>query len=179
MQHHDHSHRLDHTRPFQPLSIAVLTISDTRSLEDDRSGRTLIELLQADGHQLNAREIVRDESEAIAAQCRLWIADPAIQVILTTGGTGITRRDTTPEALQPLFEKEIQGFGEIFRLQSYEKIGTSTIQSRATAGIANKTLIFALPGSPSACLDAWTGILRWQLDSRLRPCNFAEMMDRF
>ncbi|MCB9639422.1 MAG: molybdenum cofactor biosynthesis protein B [Myxococcales bacterium] len=174
----DQSHRLDLSRAFQPLQIAVLTISDTRTLETDRSGAKLIELLERDGHTLHTRAILPDEQAAIEAQLRTWIAEPTIQVVLCTGGTGITRRDVTPEAFHAVYEKEIPGFGELFRYLSYAKIGTSTIQSRATAGLANQTLLFALPGSTGACSDAWEDILRWQLDIRHRPCNFTELLDR-
>lgn len=170
---------VDESRTFRPVRIAVLTISDTRSLAEDRSGDTLVERLTGAGHILAARAIVTDEQPAIVDQATAWIADPAIDVVLATGGTGITRRDVTPEAFRSLFEKEIDGFGELFRWLSYAKIGTSTIQSRAVGGIAGRTLLFALPGSPSACRDAWDDILKTQLDSRFRPCNFVELMDRF
>lgn len=170
--------KIDETRPFLPVNIAVLTVSDTRSVEDDRSGAALIERLTGVGHRLAARTIVRDDVAAIRAQVQLWIADPEVDVVLTTGGTGVTGRDVTPEAVEGLFEKSIPGFGELFRWQSYEKVGTSTIQSRATAGVANGTYIFALPGSPSACRDAWDGILQAQLDNRHRPCNLVELMPR-
>lgn len=178
MNAQDHNQRLDLSRAFLPLQIAVLTVSDTRNLETDRSGARLIELLQRDGHELADREIVTDDQPLIEAQLRTWIADPKIQVVLCTGGTGITRRDVTPEAFQAVYEKEIPGFGELFRFLSYAKIGTSTIQSRATAGLASRTLLFALPGSTGACSDAWEDILRWQLDIRHKPCNFAEMLER-
>lgn len=170
---------VDESRTFRPVRIAVLTISDTRSLAEDRSGDTLVERLTGAGHILAARTIVTDDQPAIVDQVTAWIADPAIDVVLATGGTGITRRDVTPEAFRSLFEKEIDGFGELFRWLSYAKIGTSTIQSRAVGGIAGRTLLFALPGSPSACRDAWDDILKTQLDSRFRPCNFVELMDRF
>jgi molybdenum cofactor biosynthesis protein B len=170
--------RLDPNRPFLPVNIALLTVSDTRSEADDRSGNTLAELASAAGHHIAARRIVRDEFDAIAAQLRAWIADPEIDVVISTGGTGVTGRDVTPEAFHSVYEKEIAGFGEVFRWQSYEKIGTSTIQSRATAGVAGGTYLFALPGSPSACRDAWEGILVHQLDNRFRPCNFVELMPR-
>lgn len=170
---------VDESRTFRPVRIAVLTISDTRSLAEDRSGDTLVERLTGAGHILAARAIVTDDQPAIVDQATAWIADPAIDVVLATGGTGITRRDVTPEAFRSLFEKEIDGFGELFRWLSYAKIGTSTIQSRAVGGIAGRTLLFALPGSPSACRDAWDDILKTQLDSRFRPCNFVELMDRF
>jgi molybdenum cofactor biosynthesis protein B len=170
--------RIDETRPFLPVNIALMTVSDTRSEADDRSGRILAELAGAAGHRIVARRIVRDEREAIAAQLRAWIADPAVDVVIATGGTGVTGRDVTPEAFREVYEKEIPGFGELFRWLSYDKIGTSTIQSRATAGVAGGTYLFALPGSPSACRDAWEGILVHQLDNRFRPCNFVELMPR-
>ncbi len=169
---------IDETRPFVPVNIAVLTVSDTRTETDDRSGQTLVERLEAAGHKLAARAIVRDDVAAIVAQLRQWIDDPEIDVVITTGGTGVTGRDVTPEAFAEVCEKEIPGFGELFRWISYEKIGTSTIQSRATAGVANGTYLFALPGSTGACRDAWDGILRHQLDIRFRPCNFVELMPR-
>ena len=170
--------RIDDSRPFLPVNIAILTVSDTRTEADDKSGQTLIDLLRRDGHGLAARAIVPDDVGAITARLRAWIADPAIDVVISTGGTGVTGRDVTPEAFHSVYEKEIAGFGEVFRWQSYEKIGTSTIQSRATAGIAGGTYLFALPGSPSACRDAWEGILVHQLDNRFRPCNFVELMPR-
>ena len=170
--------RIDETRPFLPVNIALLTVSDTRSEAEDRSGRTLAELATAAGHRIVARRIVRDEEDAITARLKVWIADPEVDVVIATGGTGVTGRDVTPEAFQSVYEKEIPGFGELFRWLSYEKIGTSTIQSRATAGVAGGTYLFALPGSPSACRDAWEGILLHQLDNRFRPCNFVELMPR-
>jgi molybdopterin adenylyltransferase len=170
--------RLDETRPFIPVRIAVLTVSDTRTLADDKSGDTLAGLLAADGHELADRAIERDNIEAIRARVQGWIIDPTIDVVITTGGTGFTGRDVTPEAVKPLFEKEIDGFSTIFHLISYEKIETSTIQSRACGGVAHGTYIFCLPGSPGACKDGWSGILKWQLDNRHRPCNFVEIMPR-
>lgn len=170
--------RIDENIPFRPLRIAVLTVSDSRDEASDRSGAVLVERLEAAGHELADRAIVRDEVEAIVAQLRAWIEDPAIEVVLTTGGTGVTGRDVTPEALAMVVEKRIPGFGELFRWLSYAKIGTSTIQSRADAGVAGGTYIFCLPGSPGACRDAWDDILATQLDIRYRPCNFAEMMPR-
>ena len=170
--------RLDETRPFLPVNIALLTVSDTRTAADDRSGNTLAELAAAAGHRIAVRRIVRDELGAIAAQLRAWIADPEIDVVIATGGTGVTGRDVTPEAFHSVYEKEIAGFGELFRWLSYAKIGTSTIQSRATAGVAGGTYLFALPGSPGACRDAWEDILVHQLDNRFRPCNFVELMPR-
>jgi molybdenum cofactor biosynthesis protein B len=170
--------RIDETRPFIPVNIAILTISDTRTADDDRSGDTLAERATAAGHAVVERAICPDTLPAIADRLRRWIADPAIDVVLTTGGTGVTGRDVTPEAFASVVEKEIPGFGELFRMISYDKVGTSTIQSRATAGVARGTYLFALPGSPSACRDAWDGILVYQLDFRHRPCNFVELMPR-
>jgi molybdopterin adenylyltransferase len=170
--------RLDQTRPFLPVNIGLLTVSDTREAAQDRSGDTLAELAAAAGHRVVARRIVRDERQAIVAQLRAWIADPEIDVVISTGGTGVTGRDVTPEAFHSVYDKEIAGFGELFRWLSYQKIGTSTIQSRATAGVAGGTYLFALPGSPGACRDAWDGILVHQLDNRWRPCNFVELMPR-
>src|SRR4051794_9349154 len=169
---------LDQTRAFVPLSIAVLTVSDTRSLAEDRSGDTLAERLTAAGHRLGGRAIVPDDVEAIRAAVRGWIVDPAVDVIITTGGTGFTGRDVTPEALEPLFEKRMEGFSTLFLMVSHAKIGTSAIQTRATAGVAAATYIFCLPGSPGACRDAWDEILVQQLDYRYRPCNFVEIMPR-
>ena len=166
------------TIPFQPVNIAVLTVSDTREESDDRSGAILVERLSAAGHKLAGREIVRDEQPAIVAQLRSWIETPDIEVVIATGGTGVTGRDVTPEAFQSVYEKEIAGFGELFRMISYKIIGTSTIQSRATAGVAGGTYLFALPGSPGACKDAWDNILKDQLDIRHKPCNFAELLPR-
>lgn len=170
--------KLDPDRPFIPVRIAVLTVSDTRSLADDRSGQTLVDRLTEAGHLLADRRIVVDEIDEIQAVVRRWIADPEIDVVITTGGTGFTGRDVTPEAVEPLFEKRMDGFSEVFHRLSYDKIGTSTIQSRATGGVAGATYIFVLPGSPGACRDAWDGILKWQLDYRLQPCNFVEIMPR-
>jgi molybdenum cofactor biosynthesis protein B len=169
---------LDQTRQFVPLKIAVLTVSDTRSLADDKSGSTLAERIEQAGHSLGGRAIVTDDVEAIRAQLRAWVADPAIDVIITTGGTGFTGRDVTPEAAEALFEKRMEGFSTVFHMVSYPKIGSSTIQSRATAGVANATFIFCVPGSPGACRDAWDEILVHQLDYRFRPCNFVELMPR-
>ena len=169
---------VDESRQFKPVHIAVLTISDTRSEADDRSGPVLIERLQGAGHILADRAIVTDDAEAIVAQLETWIADPRIEVVIATGGTGVTGRDVTPEAFESIYEKKIDGFGELFRWISFQKIGTSTMQSRATAGVANGTYIFALPGSTGACKDGWDDILRQQLDIRFRPCNFAELMPR-
>ena len=169
---------IDDSRQFIPLKIAVLTISDTRALADDKSGATLADRLTAAGHKLAAREIVTDDVEAIRAVLRKWIADSAIDAIITTGGTGFTGRDVTPEAVEPLFEKRMDGFSIAFHMLSHAKIGTSTIQSRPTAGVAGATFIFCLPGSPGACKDAWDEILVHQLDYRYGPCNFVEIMPR-
>ena len=170
--------RIDESLPFKPVRIAVLAISDTRTLAEDKSGALLTEMLQADGHELAARAIVRDEVEQIRSQLRAWIADPAIDAIITTGGTGLTGRDITPEAVRPLFEKEIDGFSVLMHLVSYQTVGTSTVQSRSLAGVARGTYIFCLPGSSGGCKDAWTKILHYQLDARHRPCNFVEIMPR-
>jgi len=170
--------RIDKTIAFQPVNIAVLTVSDTRKAEDDRSGDLLASRVTEDGHVLVARAIVTDDVERICEKLRDWIADPAIDVVVATGGTGLTGRDVTPEAFRSVFDKEIEGFGELFRFLSYQKIGTSTIQSRAIAGVAGGTYLFALPGSPSGCRDGWDDILRYQLDIRHKPCNFVEIMPR-
>jgi len=169
---------IDPARPFLPVRIAVLTVSDTRGAADDRSGDTLVERLTAAGHALAARAIVRDEVPALVAQFTGWIDDPEVDAIISTGGTGVTGRDVTPEALAAVQEKEIPGFGELFRWLSFQTIGTSTIQSRACAGVAHGTYIFCLPGSTGAVKDGWDGILKDQLDSRHRPCNFVELMPR-
>lgn len=169
---------IDASRPFHPLSIAVLTVSDTRALSEDRSGEVLVERLTRAGHKLAERAIVIDDAGSIQDRVKAWIADPAVDVVITTGGTGFTGRDVTPEAIEPLFEKRMDGFSAVFHRISFDKIGTSTIQSRATAGVAGATYIFVLPGSPGACKDAWDGILESQLDYRHRPCNFVEIMPR-
>jgi molybdopterin adenylyltransferase len=169
---------IDETKQFVALNIAVLTISDTRSLADDTSGTTLADRLTAAGHHLAAREIVTDDIEAIRAVVRRWIADPGVDAVITTGGTGFTGRDVTPEAIEPLFEKRMDGFSIAFHMLSHAKIGVSTIQSRAAAGVAGATFIFCLPGSPGACRDGWDGILKAQLDYRTQPCNFVEIMPR-
>ena len=169
---------LDEKRPFLPVNIAVLTVSDTRTEADDRSGDTLVDRLTSAGHTLAARAIVKDDAGVIVRQFEQWIADPDIDAVIATGGTGVTGRDVTPEAMERVCEKEIPGFGELFRWISYEKIGTSTIQSRASAGVAQGTYLFALPGSTGACRDAWDEILVHQLDNRFRPCNFVELMPR-
>lgn len=170
--------RIDEGREFIAVRIAVLTVSDTRTMADDRSGDTLVERLTEAGHLLAARGIVRDDREAIVARLRDWIADPAVDVILTTGGTGLTGRDVTVEAHRDVYEKEIEAFGTVFTMVSMGKIGTSAVQSRACGGVAGGTYLFALPGSPGGCRDAWDEILKWQLDYRHRPCNFVEIMPR-
>tara|TARA_R110002074_G_scaffold16898_6_gene56185 strand:- start:305 stop:847 length:543 start_codon:yes stop_codon:yes gene_type:complete len=170
--------RLDDAKPFVPVRIAVLTVSDTRSAADDRSGDTLVARLEGAGHRLAARAILQDERALIAAQLRAWTQDPDIDVIISTGGTGLTGRDVSVEAHRDVYEKEIEAFGTVFTMVSMQKIGTSAVQSRATGGVANGTYLFALPGSPGACKDAWDEILVWQLDYRHLPCNFVEIMPR-
>jgi len=170
--------RIDESKPFLSVNIAILTVSDSRTEATDKSGDTLAERVTAAGHRVAGRAIVPDDIARIVARINSWIDDPEIDVVLATGGTGVTGRDVTPEAFHSIYEKEIPGFGELFRQLSYAKIGTSTMQSRATAGVARGTYLFALPGSPSACRDAWDDILRWQLDARLRPCNLVELMPR-
>lgn len=170
--------RIDETLPFLPVNIAVVTISDTRTAADDKSGDRLVEMITRDGHKVVHRSIVTDDRNKIVAVLRAQIADPQVDCVITTGGTGITGRDTTPEAFAEVMEKEIEGFGELFRMLSYQKIGTSTMQSRAIGGVADGTYLFALPGSPSACKDGWEDILKFQLDSRHRPCNLIELMPR-
>ncbi|MFC3123637.1 molybdenum cofactor biosynthesis protein B [Pseudoroseomonas globiformis] len=169
---------IDESLPFLPVNIAILTVSDTRDLASDRSGALLAERIGAAGHHLHSRSIARDEADAIEAVLRGWVADPAVDVGITTGGTGITGRDVTPEAFTRVLEKEIGGFGELFRMLSYAKIGTSTIQSRAMGGVAGGTYLFALPGSSGAVRDGWDDILRFQLDARHKPCNLVELMPR-
>jgi len=169
---------IDESRQFVPLKIAVLTVSDTRAPADDKSGAALAERIEKAGHAVAGRAIVTDDVEQIRAQVRKWIADPAIDVVISTGGTGFTGRDVTPEALEPLFEKRMDGFSTMFLMVSAQKIGTSAIQTRATAGVAGATYIFCVPGSPGACRDAWDEILVHQLDYRYRPCNFVEIMPR-
>ena len=169
---------IDENRQFVPLKIAVLTVSDTREVGDDKSGAMLIERIRAAGHVVAERSIAKDEVKAIRQRVKAWIADKFIDVVITTGGTGFTGRDVTPEAIEPLFEKRMDGFSIAFHMLSHAKIGTSTIQSRATAGVAGATFVFCLPGSPGACRDAWDGILAAQLDYRTRPCNFVEIMPR-
>ncbi len=170
--------RIDETMEFIPVRIAVLTVSDTRSVDEDRSGQTLVDRIQKAGHLLADRKVIRDERHEIAAQLREWVADSSIDVIVSTGGTGLTGRDVTVEAHRDVYEKEIEAFGTVFTMISMEKIGTSAVQSRATGGVAGGTYLFALPGSPGACKDAWDGILEKQLDYRHRPCNFVEIMPR-
>ena len=170
--------RIDESIAFKQVHIAVLTVSDTRDASTDTSGDTLAARIEAAGHAVAERAIERDDAGAIAARLRGWIADPSIDVVITTGGTGLTGRDVTPEAFDQVIEKRIEGFGELFRMLSYQKIGTSTIQSRALAGLAGGTYLFGLPGSTGAVKDAWDDILVWQLDIRHRPCNFVELMPR-
>jgi molybdenum cofactor biosynthesis protein B len=170
--------RIDESRPFIPVRIAVLTVSDSRTPDTDKSGDILAGLLAGAGHHLAARAIVPDDRARITAQLTEWIDDPEIDVVISTGGTGVTGRDVTPEAFEAIYEKPIAGFGELFRMLSYQTIGTSTIQSRATAGVTRGTYLFALPGSPGACRDGWEMILKDQLDYRHRPCNFVELFPR-
>lgn len=169
---------IDQSRVFIPVRIALLTMSDTRTAEEDKSGNLLVELITAAGHDVGARALVKDDLMAIRLTVEKWIEDPAIDCIITTGGTGFTGRDVTPEAVRPLFEKDIDGFSVLFHMISYQKVATSTIQSRACAGVARGTYIFCLPGSPGACRDAWDGILRYQLDARHLPCNLVEILPR-
>ncbi|WP_209506621.1 MULTISPECIES: molybdenum cofactor biosynthesis protein B [unclassified Ruegeria] len=170
--------RIDETMEFIPVKIAVLTVSDTRSLEEDRSGQTLVDRIEKAGHVVADRRIIRDERKQIVDQLRAWVADEQIDVVISTGGTGLTGRDVTVEAHRDVYEKEIEAFGTVFTIISMEKIGTSAVQSRATGGVAGGTYLFALPGSPGACKDAWDGILEKQFDYRHRPCNFVEIMPR-
>ena len=170
--------KIDESRTFVPVRIAVLTVSDSRNLEDDRSGDTLVARITAAGHEVVDRKIIRDERGEIASQLREWCADPDIDVVISTGGTGLTGRDVTVEAHRDVYEKEIEAFGTVFTIISMKKIGTSAVQSRATGGVAQGTYLFALPGSPGACKDAWDEILAYQLDLRHRPCNFVEIMPR-
>lgn len=169
---------IDLSRPFVPLSIAVLTVSDTRNIAEDKSGALLQERIEKAGHKMAVRTLVKDDVKSIRAKVKSWIRDKRIDVVITTGGTGFTGRDVTPEAVEPLFKKRMEGFSVAFHQISFGKIGSSTIQSRATAGTANSTFIFCLPGSPGACRDAWDEILVNQLDLRHRPCNFVEIMPR-
>jgi molybdenum cofactor biosynthesis protein B len=170
--------KIDESKSFTPVRIAVLTISDTRDEESDTSGKTLADRVVRDGHELAARDWVKDEKAQIAAKVQQWIDDPSIDVVISTGGTGLTGRDVTPEAVRPLFEKEIEGFQTVWHLVSYQSVGLSTLQSRACAGLAKGTFIFALPGSGGACKDGWDKVIRWQLDSRHGPCNMVELMPR-
>lgn len=170
--------RIDDSRPFLAVNIAVLTVSDTRTLETDKSGDALVAMIEADGHSVAARLILKDDADAIAAQLAVWISDPSIDCVITTGGTGVTGRDVTPEAFDRVLEKKIDGFGEMFRWLSFQTIGTSALQSRAVGGVASGTYMFALPGSTGAVKDGWTKILRFQLDNRHRPCNLVELMPR-
>ena len=169
---------IDEKLPFRAVNIAVMTVSDSRTLEDDKSGDILAGRVEAAGHGLIARAIVRDDQTSIVEQLTAWIADDEVEVVIASGGTGVTGRDVTPEAFASVYEKEVAGFGELFRMLSYKLIGTSTIQSRATAGVARGTYLFALPGSPGACRDGWDLILKDQLDIRHKPCNFAELLPR-
>ena len=170
--------RIDESKDFIPVRIAVLTVSDTRTLAEDRSGDTLVARLTGAGHLLADRRIVQDERAEIAAQLRAWVSDPGVDVIISTGGTGLTGRDVTVEAHRDVYEKEIEAFATVFTMVSMQKIGTSAVQSRATGGVAGGTYLFALPGSTGACKDAWDEILKWQLDYRHQPCNFVEIMPR-
>ncbi|MEO0385544.1 MAG: molybdenum cofactor biosynthesis protein B [Pseudomonadota bacterium] len=169
---------IDESRRFVPLNIAVLTVSDTRMLEDDKSGDVLAGRLEQAGHALAHRAVVKDDVSAIAAQVEGWVAREDVDIVITTGGTGFTGRDVTPDAIEPLFDKRMDGFSTLFHQISFEKIGTSTLQSRATAGLIGTTFVFCLPGSPGACKDGWDGILQYQLDYRHMPCNFVEIMPR-
>jgi molybdenum cofactor biosynthesis protein B len=169
---------IDENRSFIPVGFAVLAVSDTRSLAEDRSGRTLADRIEAAGHRLVHRDIVRDDVDAIRKRVLGWVEDDGVDAVLTTGGTGFTGRDVTPDALEPLFEKRMDGFSAVFHRISFDKIGVSTIQSRATAGLIGTTFVFVLPGSPGACKDAWDGILEAQFDYRHMPCNFVEIMPR-
>jgi len=169
---------LDESRSFIPVHLAILTVSDTRTIETDKSGNLLVDLATAAGHAVVDRAIVADDRAQIIARLERWVANPEVDVAIATGGTGVTGRDVTPEAFHAVYDKEIPGFGELFRWLSYQKIGTSAIQSRATAGLAGGTYLFALPGSTGACKDAWEDILKWQLDNRHRPCNFVSLIPR-
>jgi len=169
---------LNQNRPFLPVSFAVLTVSDSRSIDEDRSGAMLASCIEAAGHRLAARDLVADDVGAIRAMVKGWADDPAIDAVITTGGTGFTGRDVTPDALEPLFDKRMDGFSQVFHRVSFDKIGTSTIQSRATAGLIGTTFVFVLPGSTGACRDAWDHILQPQFNYRHMPCNFVEIMPR-
>lgn len=170
--------KTDETRPFVPVTFAVVAVSDTRTLETDTSGALLKELIEGSGHRCDARAVVKDDIEAIRAQVQAWVDEPTIDVVLTTGGTGFSGRDVTPEAVEPLFDKRMEGFSVLFHQYSAQTIGTSSLQSRATAGLVGSTFVFCLPGSRGACRDAWEGILKFQFDSRHLPCNFIEVMPR-
>jgi molybdenum cofactor biosynthesis protein B len=171
--------KMDMNLPFRALRVAVLTVSDTRDAESDTSGKLLADRVTRDGHVLAARAMVKDDVRDIQAQLKGWIADPGVDVVISTGGTGLTGRDVTPEAIRPLFDKAIEGFETVWHMTSFQTVGLSTMQSRACAGLARGTLIFALPGSNGACKDGWDRVIRWQLDSRHRPCNLAELIARF
>lgn len=170
--------KIDKTIPFKPVRIAVLTVSDTRTVHTDKSGSLLGRMLTESGHELVEHAIAKDDIDEIQATVTRWTEDPNVDVIVTTGGTGFTGRDVTPEAVRPLFDKEIDGFSTVFHMLSFDKVGTSTVQSRACGGLIGNTFIFCVPGSPGACKDAWNGILQYQLDIRHRPCNFVELMPR-
>mgnify|MGYP001415358475 FL=1 len=174
----DHACRIDESLPFKPVNVALLTVSDTRDVESDTSGALLADLIGRDGHRIAERALVRDDVEEIRGRVGAWLRAANIDVVVTTGGTGLTGRDITPEALRPLFEKEIEGFAVVWHMLSFESVGLSTLQSRACAGIAHGKFIFALPGSNGACRDGWEKIIRWQLDSRHTPCNLVEIMPR-
>jgi molybdopterin adenylyltransferase len=174
----DHACRIDKSLPFKPVNVALLTVSDTRDVESDTSGALLADLIGRDGHRIAERALVRDDVEEIRGRVGAWLRAANIDVVVTTGGTGLTGRDITPEALRPLFEKEIEGFAVVWHMLSFESVGLSTLQSRACAGIAHGKFIFALPGSNGACRDGWEKIIRWQLDSRHTPCNLVEIMPR-
>ncbi|MEM9751111.1 MAG: molybdenum cofactor biosynthesis protein B [Pseudomonadota bacterium] len=169
---------VDESRPFEPVRIAVLTVSDTRTLDDDKSGDLLAARIEGEGHVLADRRIVKDDIAAIQEIVKAWIADPQVEAVISTGGTGVTGRDVTPEALKPLFDKEIEGFAIVFHMVSFQSVGVSTLQSRATAGVAGDTFLFALPGSRGGAADGWDKVIRFELDSRHRPCNLAELMPR-
>jgi molybdenum cofactor biosynthesis protein B len=171
-------HRIDDSRPFIPVRIAVLTVSDTRTKKTDKSGPLLVSMIEQAGHKIAEHAVAADDVKAIRRQVKRWIKDKEVDVVITTGGTGFTGRDVTPEAIKPLFEKEIDGFSVMFHMVSYDTVGTSTVQSRACAGLAWGTYIFCLPGAPGACEDAWNGILKYQFDNRHRPCSFIEIMPR-
>ncbi|RMG10386.1 MAG: molybdenum cofactor biosynthesis protein B [Deltaproteobacteria bacterium] len=174
----DYTPKLDESKAFVPVRIALMTVSDTRTLAEDSSGDLLQARIEEAGHVLHERVLLRDDREAIEAKLRAWIDDPQVEVVITTGGTGLTGRDVMPEAMRAVFDKEIEGFGELFRMLSYASVGTSTLASRAVGGIAKGTYLFALPGSNGAVKDGWDGILKWQLDIRHRPCNLVELMPR-